>query len=817
MKRLSKLFFIFCMCIAHQLSSQTTGKISGGVGDKSGKPVEGAIVSLLSAKDSTLVKTAFTEVDGKFEFTELKFDSYLIEMVNMGYEKYLSAPVLLSNANNDVRIQPVTLTESEGKTLKEVTITAQKPFIERKIDRTVMNVDGLISNAGSNALEILEKAPGVLVDQNGGIMLKGKSGVVIFIDDKPTNMSGDALESYLKSLPAGSLYQIEIMTNPPAKYDATGNAGIINIKTRKSKMKGFNGSVSLNYGRGQFDRSMNSLNLNYRYNKFNIFGMVSYSMIKNFNDLDINRIYKNPDLTVKSIFAQNSYILRSGKGGNANLGMDYYLSDNTTLGISLNGLTRRSDQHVDNKSRLLTPDKQLMSTVLADNTEKDKFSTGSINLNYRHQFDSSGREFAMNMDYVGYSTGSDQSFKNYTYDAAGGLLAEDWLTGDLPSTIRIYSFKTDYSHPLKQDSKVEAGAKVSYTQTDNLANYYNTIEGTTTPDYDKSNHFKYDEVISAAYVNYNKTLGFFSVQAGLRGEYTVNNAHQLGNPVKPASEFRNKYFNLFPTFYASYKFDSASVNQLVFSYGKRIDRPYYQDLNPFVTPLDKFTYYSGNPYLKPTFAHVLELSYTYNNMLTAGFSFSRTKDEINETIEIDQNNTYFSRPGNIGRAGFASFSLSGNIPVTKWFSTNVYTEFTHTNYKSKLYTEELNSSGNLWFISVNNRFNLNKGWSFELSGIYRTSMVSSQFLLGEYGFVNIGIQKKILKDKGNLKLSVNDLFYTKVNKGTINNLALTDANYHNVGDSRFVSLTFTYSFGKNLAKERKQGNGAESEQRRVKD
>ena len=701
------------------------------------------------------------------------------------------------------------------KVLKEVSISTKKAFTQRKLDRVVVNVDALISNAGTSALEVLEKSPGVQVDQNGTITLKGKGGVTIFIDDKPTYLSGEDLQNYLKSIPSSSLEQIELMTNPPARYDAAGNGGVINIRTKKGTLKGLNGGFTLAVNQGKMTRSPNSFNLNVRDGKMNYFTNLSYTYNHSFSDLDINRRYKNEDGTTKSFFNQNSFFDRKGNTGNVKIGADYYQSKATTWGIVLTGMGRRSNQENNNTSKLLNPSSLLDSTITARNIDKIKYYNGGINLNYRHQFDTTGHGITADADYLAFNNQTDQRYYNSSYFAEGGLKSQDILSGDLPSKINIYSLKTDYTLPMAKSWKLDAGLKTSFTKTDNTADYAYTIAGITKPDYDKSNHFIFEERISAAYLNFSREMKHLSVQVGLRAEDTRSNGNQLGNPMKADSTFKRSYTGLFPTVYLQYKIDSANNHQLGLNYGRRIDRPYYQDLNPFISPLDKFTFYVGNPFLKPSYTQSIELSYTFRNKYTLTSSYSNTKDDVNETIEIT-NGMYYSRPANLGRQIVKSLSFNGSFDPLKWLNINVYSELTDIAVRSDFYTGALNSSGTYSFSNANARITLGKGWDAELSGNYRNRMYSAQFILGEIWTANAALQKK-LSSKSTLKLSFNDIFYTSIRTGTINNLAQTEANWVNRSDSRNAVLSYSYRFGKAYSSAAKRkDSGADEEKNRVK-
>jgi ferric enterobactin receptor len=789
-------------------------QLKGKILDTEGKGLELVTVSLYQAKDTLLISTTFTEKDGSYSFDNPGIGKYVISASLMGYKAIQSPVIIFTGTGSPESVRVLTLSPN-SRQLKEVNVTGRKAYVEQKLDRVVVNVDALIANAGTTAMDVLEKSPGVQVDQNGAVSLKGKQGVTIFIDDKPSYLSGADLENYLKSLPSSSLEQIEIMSNPPAKYDAAGNGGVINIKTKKGTQTGFNGAVNLSINQGHRTRSANSANFNIRNNKFNYFANLSYNHMAGFTDLDINRRYKNEDGTVKSLFSQNSFINRLGDSYGAKAGADYYQSSNTTWGIVISGMLRKSEQVNNNTSNLFNAALGLDSVIKAVNTDHTNFKNGTINFNYRHQFDQKGQGITADADYLNYRTRTDQVYNNSSYLANGKLKSADVLSGNLPSDINIYTLKTDYTLPLSNAFKFEAGLKSSFTKTDNTADYFNTVAQVTTVDYDKSNHFIYRENINAAYLNLGREMKRLSVQLGLRMENTVSDGNQLGNFKKPDSTFRRNYFGLFPTVYLLYKLDTAATHQLGLNYGRRIDRPYFQDLNPFISPLDKFTFYVGNPFLKPSYTNSVELSHTFKSKYTTTLSYSSSKDDVGETIEI-VDGIYYSRPLNIGKKIVKSISFNAAFTPAGWLNINLYTEVANIKTSTDFYTGRLNSSGTYFFISPNASFKMGHDWQAEISGNYRSKLVEAQFELQRIGQANMAVQKKLSKSS-TLKLSINDIFYTRINKGTINNLALTEANWVNRADSRLAILSYSYRFGKAISSPSKhETSGADAEKNRVK-
>jgi hypothetical protein len=399
---------------------------------------------------------------------------------------------------------------------------------------------------------------------------------------------------------------------------------------------------------------------------------------------------------------------------------------------------------------------------------------------------------------------------------SNNLIYQDQINGAIPSVIDIYAVKTDWTKPLKSDAKIELGWKSAFTKTDNEAIYTTTLNGITTPNYQLSNRFLYDEQIHAAYLNTSKKRKKWDFQAGLRGEYTVLDGEQLGNPVVADTSFSRKYLSLFPTFYANYVADEAGQNAWNFSYGKRIERPIFQFLNPFISPLDKFTFYTGNPNLLPTYSHNLSLTYSYKSQINTSLNYSKTIDGINETLEI-VNQIYYSRPNNVANADNLSLSIEGSQKLHKYWTINFYNEVGRVKYSGKLYTENLNAKGNFLIAQLTNSFKFNKGWGAELRGNYQSDIVYSQLIVKSFYIVNAAVSKAVFNNKGTVKLAVNDIFYSRRADGIINYLRQTEADWNSKLDTRAVAVAFSYRFGKPTNdKPRYNGSGSETEQQRVK-
>jgi hypothetical protein len=798
--------------LVSRAQSTASSRITGSIATINQPALAAATITLLQAKDSSVVKMSVSDQQGRYSFDKLRPGNYLLLASAVGFQKSYSQPftVLADGATKEI---PAIVLNGASRELKSVTVSARKALVEQKIDRTVVNVDAFISNSGANALEALEKSPGVEVDKDGNISLKGKQSVVVLIDGRPAYLSGTDLANMLKAMQASQLEQIEIMTNPPAKYDAAGNAGVINIKTKKNKTRGFNGNVSTTNGQGVYYKNSESVSLNYRNGKVNLFSNYSFSRNNNFQQLDIYRRYK--DETTKNttaIFEQTAFMKRRNMSNNLKIGMDYFVNNKTTLGIVLSGFANPESTLGSNTSYLENAHAVLDSIVYASSDIKENWKNGSVNLNMRHQFDSTGRELTTDVDYIRYSASNKQQFINTTYDPEWTKKYDEQLKGDMPVNINIYSAKMDYTHPLKNNTKLEMGWKSSYVATDNKANYFSWNGSSWETDYSKTNFFNYKENINAAYVSVNKQLNKkWGVQAGLRFENTSYKGHQYGNPQRGDSSFSRTYNNLFPTMYVSY--NANDNNQFAVSFGRRIDRPNYQNLNPFLFFLDKYTYHMGNPYLQPQYTNNIEVSHIFKGILTTTLNYSLTKNLFSETFDQSGYAT-IQQDGNMGRSENIGIAVNAQVHVGKWLNSMLYTNYSYTRATGKLYGDDVKLEAGTLRFNINNQFTFGKGWSAELSGWYMSRGLEGQIILLPFGAMSTGIAKQVLKGKGTVKMSVRDILYSQKAHGDIN-FKNTEAHFTNTRDSRVANLTFTYRFGKPLKNPapRKRGGAGDEENR----
>ncbi len=813
------LYTICALLFSLAAAAQTkTGKISGSIFDNANKPLQSVSVSLIKAKDSSLVKLAVTGKDGKYEFDNIAEGSYLVNATSTGYEKNFSKPFSVDDTNNSVQVEKLQMAEA-AKSLGGVTVTARKPFIETKIDKTVVNVDASPTSAGATALEVLEKSPGITVDNDGNISLRGKQGVIVMMDGKPTYLSSADLANLLRNMPASALDQIEIMTNPSSKYDAAGNSGIINIKTKKGKNNGFNGNVMIGLTSSIYKprdavylipKSQNSINFNWRKNKINFFGNYNPNYFKGRNTLTFENRFLDGD---KNITGYNNTETRFKFGNNNHtlkLGLDWYADKKNVFGVVVSGFTFKGHPTPTTIAELSDENHQLESRLISYTNNDIKFRNATANLNWKHTFDTTGRELTVDFDYVVYSNVSDMVLTTDYYNNLLQHTGTSYLRGHLPANIDIYTVKSDYVHPVK-GGKVEAGVKFSFVKNDNQVSYERFINNKWEHDNVRSNHFIYDENINAAYVNYSKQIKKWTLQAGLRVENTI----AKGNQVVTHTTFRRDTTNLFPTAFISYAINEK--NSLTISYGRRITRPNYQDLNPFTYFLDTLSYRQGNIYLRPQYTHNVELTYALMGKYITTLNYNNTDDVISMIIKPEPNSKIrFLTVDNVATFRNIGISVTAPVTFTKWWNANLFTNVFNNHYKGVYDTFAIDLGFTSFLVNVTNTFTFGKGFTAELTAFYRHKAINNLSRMEPIYQIGVGLQKQVMKGKGTVRLNVRDPFAWQKFEG-LNKYGLIDGNFLVRPDIRQVTATFTFRFGKNgqQSQPRRRSSSSQDEQNRV--
>lgn len=753
--------------------------------------------------DHKLIKTEIADSGGIFRFEDLKGGIYHLKISRNGSEVYHAENISLTENRT---LPPIDL---NVKSIEGVTITKAKPLIERQDGKMIMNVENSIASAGNSAFEVLEKAPGVTIDNNDNISLRGKGNLLIQIDGKNTPMTGSDLASYLKGIPSSTIEKIEFITNPSSKYDAAGSS-IINIKLKKEQRKGTNGSISTSLGSGKYIKNNNSISINHRNKKVNIFGNYSFAYREAYNGLVLDRnFYENNSFT--KAYVQDNYLKFRFKNHIAKAGMDYYMNDKNVLGFSVGFISNKFNLNGDNSNVTLGSNSLPESTFNTLNASNDQWTNVSVNVNHKYSIDSLGSEITTDFDYINYSNSSLQNFETRTHTIADNHYDLDIQKGDLNGKLNIYSFKSDLIKNFSSGWKFESGVKTSFVKTDNDLKFFNASTGIPVPDLNKTNHFIYEENINAVYGNIAKKWNKFKVTAGLR----VENTNVKGTQITTSQINKRNYTQLFPS--AVFSYDLTEKSNLEINLSRRITRPSYNQLNPFKLYLDPTTLRAGNPDLNPQTTMNYEFTYSLDSKYFATLSYSRTSDNITDILKpVVENgeNVTVQTFENLSTASYFGLNLIAPVKVTKWWDMNNSANFYYGSYTGNVSGTQINNKGNFTF-SINsiNSFKLGNGFTAEVTGNYKAREIYAYLNVSPYWYLNIGAQKKF-KNNSVLKFSFNDVFFTSNIKGqTVYNNYIE--NFAVKRDTRVITLSYTYNFGSSKNGQPRKTGGAEDLKQRI--
>ena len=794
---------LFSLKISAQTTASQSHSLSGSIDSGKVNQVE---INLFNSENK-LVKTEIADQNGKFTFNDLTDGNYIVQINKSGSEAYKSD---LISVKENTNLSTIHLNE---KTIEAVTITKAKPYIERQDGKMILNVENSIASTGNSAFEVLEKAPGVKIDNNDNISLRGKGNLLVQIDGKNTPMNGTDLANYLRGIPSASLDKIEFITNPSSKYDAAGTS-IINIKLKKDQRKGTNGSISTALGTGKYIKNNNSFNINHRNKKVNLFANYSFAYREFYNKLLLDRsFYENGDF--KQAYVQDNFLKMNFRNHIAKVGMDYYMNDKNVLGFSVGFISNRFDPTSNNNTSILDNNYQPAGSSNTTSNNRDHWKNISFNLNHKLKIDSLGSELTTDLDYINYSNTSLQNFITSNYDVNGNLSTSMpnpyHLKGDLGGNLNIYSLKSDLTKVFKKNWKLETGVKTSFVKADNDLQFFDASAGNLVLDESKTNHFIYEENINAAYGNLIKNWEKLKVNFGLR----VENTNVTGNQITTNQVNKKNYTQLFPS--AVFSYDLNDKNTVELNLSRRITRPTYRQLNPFKFYLDLTTYQAGNPDLNPQTTINYEFTYSLSNKYFATLSYSKTKNNITDVLKPTVENgkiVVVQANENLSSASYFGLNLIAPVKVTKWWDMNNNANFYYGSYTGNISDTYIKNQGNFTFdLNSNNSFKLGNGFTAELTGNYKAKEVYAYMFLKPMWSVNIGAQKKF-NNNSTLKFSFNDIFFTS-NPEARNIYTSYIENFIVRRDTRVVTLSYTYNFGSGKSGQPRKTGGADDLKQRI--
>ncbi len=764
-------------------------------------------VYLCRASDSSVLKFTLSETNGDFQFEKIQKTSFFIR-VQLGSIPTFDSKIMDESQADTLILISVPEKQTE---ITQVDIQAKKPTYTRSPGKLTLNIEELISASGSSVFDVLERSPGIQISSTDQISLNGKQGIVVQLDGKASPLSGTDLANYLRGLPAQTLEKIEFITNPSAKYDAAGNA-IINLKFKKDQRLGTNGSITGSVGHGLFVKTGTAIQLNHRTTKWNWNASYNYGYRKGFNELLLDRsFYENGE--IQRSFSQRNYIEFPFQNHVGRLSVDYQVNKKQSIGMNLTAVGNSFHTKGTNESEVLNPLGQTDGFLSTVNNNAEQWQNWTANFNYKHILDTLNSEWTTDIDLANYQNNANQHFETKYLDNQQQLTQPLYrLRGDIDGKLSIYSIKTDLVKNISSNHSIESGYKGSYVEANNQVAFFN--ESTSNSEYDttKSNHFIYKENIQAAYVSWKWQHKKWEIQTGLRAEWTGISGHQLVKNVRNSSD----YFQFFPNFALSYRWNDT--HQLDISYNRRIDRPGYDQLNPFKYYLDPTTYKTGNPYLIPQTTHNVEIGYLFMQKYLIQAGSGVTSHTIVETLspsETEQQVTVQTNV-NLHRVHLTYFGATIPIQVQKWWNIQTQLGSHLAQYSGNVSNTELNRAGAWsWNIQQMHQFTLSKKIQLEVTGNYRSREIYAYDHIRSLGFVSVGLMAKVMDNRGSIRLNFSDLFYTQPIRATVEFDNYQERFTVN-RDTRVAMASFTYRFGNlKAANQRNRQGGAEDLKQRV--
>jgi outer membrane receptor protein involved in Fe transport len=805
--KMKRVYHFIVLCFLFSLQTFGQSQVSGLLLESGSKPLPFANILLLQAKDSSLVKGAVTDEKGRYSFENISNGSYLIKAYMVGYKAAYSPLITVANAHYQVKAIVVS---EDIKALDEVTVVALKPLYEQQIDRLVVNVKSSITAAGATALEVLERSPGITLDrQNGVISMNGKAGIQVMINGKLSRLPITAIIQMLEGMNAGNIEKIELISNPSARYDAEGNAGMINIVLKKNTAYGTNGSLSASVGYGRYGKSGTSLNLNHRSEKLNLFGDYSLAYNHNWNELGNYRTVMNgniPAFTSSVSSSPNTNATHTPRAG-----FDYILNSKTTMGGMIAGFSNKQD--IDAINTISIQEGQKLPTLIRQHTlETNLWRHLMGNLNVRHAF-TEKQDISLDLDYLVYHNASPAAYNIHYQFLESSENAEEKIRINKTTPIRIGVAKADYGYAISPKTKLETGVKGTFTRLDNEVMVDRLVAADWSRDMDFSQKIDMAENIVAAYTNLKLQINTkTSLQTGLRWEHTYT---QINSPEEKNLVWRN-YHNLFPSLFLSREINTN--NTLQFSYGRRITRPTFNNLAPFVSFKDPYSFWSGNAALKPTLTDAMQISYQLKKKYLLSLQASQDKNAINWLVRLDpETNTQNVYIANVDQTRTYSLNLSLPVEVTSWWQMQNNLAVILQQNNSVYEGIKLALNGRYGRINSTQNFKLPYNLNLEISGYYQSRALFGIFQQKGMGSVNLGIQKKLNKERGALNCSISDIFWTnRFNIKLAYPYVNLDQTFFNNFESRVVRLTYNRNFGnKDLKAANRRKTGSEEERNRV--
>ncbi len=801
--RFSAMVVLF-IAISFAASAQTATIISGLIFNEEKQPVSFANVTLYNSKDSTLVTGSVSSAEGHFAIKVFTPNLHYLRVSAIGFDDVLISKIKIESEDAKMDLGIIYLRNSI-KILEGVTVRSAGSDIRMEADKMVVNIEGTAMAAGNSALQVLAKTPGVLIDHNGDIQLNGRQGVRIFIDGRPTYLSAAQLNTMLDGMPAEDIKNLEVITNPSAKYDAEGSSGIININLKKNSTKGVNGSVHAGYEYNRYHGYSSGFNVNQKADKFSSFINAEYALRKRFRDMYMLRNFQEQE--VHTEFDQLGYILSNRRNPSVKAGFDYDLNDQHQIGLSVMGASYGGDSQFSSETTITSQNPLANRFVRARNFADEPFNRYGINAHHTWKLDTMGTSLATDFDFVIMDNQVRASFINeYFMPGENTPFFFEQLSNHNPSRFNIISLKTDFTKSLGDRLKIELGLKASQVVSDNEIDFRVFDDEQWNTDPERSNHFVFEENIFAGYATLHTKFGEkWTAQFGLRAEQTISEGHSYTLNERNS---RN-YLDLFPSIFLKQALHEDY--ELIYNFSRRINRPMYWMLNPFVFYLDPYTSAVGNPYLRPQYANSFEITQVLKKNFNFTMGYVRTNDVFVEIPEQnDETKVTIFQNRNISHQDQVNFRLIAPLSFTPWWSINntlsvFYAQFT-------MYEESQRFDNNQWsaMIQSNHTFTLPKKFKLEFNAYYNSALVYGMYRIDHMYWADLGIKRSLMKDQLDISMNVSDLFGTRLMTGGVHiQNQDTYMRQNNAFQSFRVSVRYRFSKGEKFESSKRKNGGPE--------
>lgn len=800
------VLFIF---LIHSISILAQSIISGRITDKDSMPIAGATILLLNHTDSAYITGTASEMDGRFMFSGLNPNSYILSFSMIGYKKSDISRVI--NKNTKDELENIVL-EEDSYMLSTVIVTGKRPPVKVGSGKMIINLSSALLSTDGNTLDVLRKLPGVIVQNDGTIILNGKSGANLMIDDKLTYLSGENLINYLRSIPAESVENIELISQPSSKYDASGNSGIINIQKKRIKEQGINLVISSGLERGRKTKGNENLSLNFRHNQLNIYADYTYNWGKDYIDMSVSGHYLEPTTSKPLEFRKDftNDIKREYKSHYMKMGVNYDLSDKIGLGtyFSSNWLDRNKNELT--TSDFFNKDKiQSDSTLIAISTPHFSYTNITGGAYVVCNFTEKGKWDA-SFDYQLFDQ-EDLYMLKSVFETHINPVKQDTLSGKTSGDIKIYSGQSNFNYGISEKFVISAGFKSVFVNIGTNALYKEMIKGDWQKDNNLSSNFHYKENINAGYLQLNsKWSSHFSTEIGLRLEnaYTKSD-YRLSTQD---STFRKKHLHLFPVFTAQYQL--SGNHDLSIMYSRRIVRPNYRNMNPFVEIRDQFLYEQGNTALKPELIDNIEISWLFKKRYSFNIFYSHRNDPISLSFLVEDSRVLIM-PRNL--SGNNSFGLRvglNNLKPFDWWTSHINGSLTYKRFDWMIPEKSFRNEVTTPMIHISNQFALPYGWGAEANGFYSGKIIEGQMTIKPLWSISLGVRKNLFNDRFSMYIYAQDVFHSSGPRVTV------DSNYlyytsKEKNDSRIIGISFGYRFNRGKEIKKSQSDNRIEESKRI--